>query len=149
MPNNIYLEKRAFAGQVARAGESGIVALSYINTDEKPILGGYFVAAAEGVGNCKNVSSATDSILGVAVVIGIHHEFKSGKNLSVMTIPHGSEIWVQMSEDSTLAVGDRVKINGTGPDAGKISHDGSILTHFYVTDVLGDLATIMRREVAV
>lgn len=96
---------------------------------------------------CKNVSATTDQILGVAVVMGVHHEFKPGKNLSVMTIPHGSEVWVQMTEDSTLAVGDQVKIVATGADAGKISESGAIATHFYVSGINGTLAKIMRNEV--
>lgn len=33
-----YLDKRAFAGQVARAGESAVVALAYVNNDTEVIL---------------------------------------------------------------------------------------------------------------
>lgn len=142
---NDFLEKRAFAGQVARAGESGIAAISYINYDDKPILGGCFVAAKDG--GCKNVSAASDRILGVAVVMGVHHEFKPGSNLSAMTIPHGSEVWVQMTDDSDLNVGDQVKIVAVGADAGKISQSGEIATQYYVSDVLGKLAKVMRAEV--
>lgn len=140
-----FLEQRSFAGQVARAGESGIIAISYINKDEKKILGGYFVARTTD--GCKNVSSDVDQILGVAVVMGIHHEFKPNTNLSVLSIPHGSEVWVQMTEDSALAVGDAVKIITSGEDAGKISDQGTIETPFYVTGVNGQLAKIMRAEI--
>ena len=147
MAGNLYLGKRWFAGQVARAGESGIVALSYINTDDKPVKGGYFVAMGPAVQTAKNISSADDKILGVAMVLGIHHEFKSGKNFSPMTIPHGSEIVVQMAADSELAIGDSVKVVATGADAGTASHAGAIETNFYVTDINGDLAKIMRSEV--
>lgn len=142
---NEFLEQRSFAGQVARAGESGIVAISYINQDTASILGGYFVARTDD--GCKNVSAATDQILGVAVVMGVHHEFKPGKNLSVMTIPHGSEVWVQMTDASTLDMGDQVKIVATGADAGKISEAGDIATQFYVSGLNGTLAKIMRNEV--
>lgn len=144
---NSYLGKRWFAGQVARAGESGIVAPSYINVGDTPIKGGYFVAMGNVVQGCKNVSSATDKILGVAMVIGVHHEFKPGKNLSPMTLPHGSEIVVQMAEDSTLALGDAVTVVAKGKDIGTASHNGDIKTNFYVTDVNGSLAKIMRNEV--
>ena len=142
---NEFLEQRSFAGQVARAGESGIVAPSYINQDTASIFGGFFVARADD--GCKNVSAATDQILGVAVVMGVHHEFKPGKNLSVMTVPHGSEVWVQMTDDSMLAVGEQVKIVATGTDAGKISETGDIETQFYVSGLNGFLAKIMRNEV--
>ena len=142
---NEFLEQRSFAGQVARAGESGIVAISYINQDTASIFGGFFVAAATD--GCKNVSAASDRILGVAVVMGVHHEFKPNQNLSVMAIPHGSEVWVQMTDASTLAVGDQVKIVSTGADAGKISDAGDIETQFYVSGLNGSLAKIMRNEV--
>lgn len=144
---NRYLGKRWFAGQVARAGESGIVAPSYINVGDTPIKGGYFVAMGNVAQGCKNVTSATDKILGVAMVIGVHHEFKPGKNLSPMTLPHGSEIVVQMAEDSTLALGDAVTVVAKGKDIGTASHNGDIKTNFYVTDVNGSLAKIMRNEV--
>jgi hypothetical protein len=145
MAVNEFLEKRSFAGQVARAGESGIVTVSYINQDTTPIDGGLFVARADD--GCKKITAASDMILGVTVVMGIHHEFEPKKNLSVFKIPHGSEIWVQMTDDSTLAEGDAVKIVATGDDAGKISHSGTIDTPFYVTGLNGTLAKIMRDEV--
>lgn len=145
---NIYLGKRWFAGQVARAGESGIVAPSYINVGDTPIKGGYFVAMGDVAQGCRNVSSAADKILGVAMVIGINHEFKPGHNLSPMTLPHGSEIVVQMAETSELAIGSAVTVVATGKDAGTVSHNGEIKTNFYVTDVNGSLAKIMRNEVA-
>lgn len=145
MASNQYLGKRAFAGQMARSGESGIIALSYINRDSKPIQGGLFVVSAEN-GGCKLISSAGDHLLGVVMVTGIHHEFKPERNLSVMTIGHGSEIWVQMSADSALAIGDPVKIIVSGEDAGRISDKGTLATAFYVSDVNGDLAKIMRSE---
>jgi|GEM_PF-1188375 len=144
MSQNLYLGKRAFAGQVARAGESGVVAVSYVNKGDKKIKGGHFVAQADG--GCKNVSAVTDRLLGVSVVMGIHHEFKPNRNLSVMSIPHGSEIWVEMAADSTLNTGDVVKVIATGDEAGCISHDGGITTQFYVSGVLGNLAKIMRDE---
>ncbi|MEX9217114.1 structural cement protein Gp24 [Providencia rettgeri] len=144
---NRYLGKRWFAGQVARAGESGIVAPSYINDGETPIKGGYFVAMSDKPQCCRNVTSATDKILGVAMVLGVHHEFKAGKNLSPMTLPHGSEIVVQMAKDSELSLGDPVTVVVTGEDAGTASHNGDIKTNFYVTDVNGGLAKIMRNEV--
>ena len=77
----------------------------------------------------------------------VHHEFKAGKNLSPMTLPHGSEIVVQMAKDSELSLGDPVTVVVTGEDAGTASHNGDIKTNFYVTDVNGDLAKIMRNEV--
>ncbi|MBD1228377.1 structural cement protein Gp24 [Xenorhabdus griffiniae] len=144
---NLYLGKRWFAGQVARAGESGIVAPSYINADENAILGGRFVAMGDAVQTCRNVSAASDKILGVSMVIGIFHEFKPNRNLSVMTLPHGSEIVVQMAEGSELKIGDAVTVVVKGKDAGTASHNGDIKTHFYVTDVNGSLAKIMRSEV--
>ena len=145
MAVNEFLEKRSFAGQVARAGESGIVTVSYVNQDTVPIAGGLFVARADD--GCKKIAAASDMILGVSVVIGIHHEFEPGKNLSVFKIPHGSEIWVQMTDDSTLAEGDAVKIVASGDDAGKISQNGTIETPFYVTGTNGALAKVMRNEV--
>ncbi|MEG0280628.1 MAG: hypothetical protein RR510_14725 [Morganella sp. (in: enterobacteria)] len=145
---NIYLGKRWFAGQVARAGESGIVAPSYINVGDSSIKGGYFVAMGAVAQGCKNITSATDKILGIAMVVGINHEFKPGRNLSPMTLPHGSEIVAQMAEGSTLAIGDAVTVVATGKDAGTASHNGVIKTNFYVTDVNGSLAKIMRNEVA-
>ena len=144
---NRYLGKRWFAGQVARAGESGIVAPSYINVGDNSIKGGYFVAMGNVVQGGKNVTSATDKILGVAMVIGVHHEFKVGKNLSVMTLPHGSEIVVQMAKDSELSLGDPVMVVVEGDDAGTASHKGAITTNFYVTEVNGSLAKIMRSEI--
>ncbi|CDG96682.1 hypothetical protein ABLA30_20440 [Xenorhabdus nematophila] len=144
---NLYLGKRWFAGQVARAGESGIVAPSYINADNKSILGGRFVAMGDAVQTCRNVNSANDKILGVAMVIGIFHEFKPNRNLSPMTLPHGSEIVVQMAQDSQLKIGDSVTIVVKDADAGTASHNGDIKTNFYVTDVNGSLAKIMRSEV--
>lgn len=144
---NPYLGKRWFAGQVARAGESGIVAQSYINAGKDLIKGGRFVAMGEGAQTVKNITDDSDKILGVATVMGAHHEFKVGKNLSVMALPHGSEVVAEMAKSSTLSIGDEVKIVATGEDSGTISHDGAIETQFYVTDVNGSLAKIMRSEV--
>ena len=145
MANETFLEKRSFAGQVARAGESGIVAISHINQDTVPILGGLFVAKA--VDGCKKITGDSDQILGVVVVMGVHHEFAPGQNLSVLSIPHGSEVWVQMTDASTLAEGDDVMIVTSGADAGKISDAGTKATPFYVSGVNGALAKVMRKEV--
>jgi hypothetical protein len=144
---NISLGKRWFAGQVARAGESGIIALSYINAGKDIIKGGRFVAMGEGAQTVKNITEDSDKILGVVTVMGVHHEFKVGKNLSVMVLPHGAEIVAEMAKSSELSIGDEVKIVAIGEDSGTISHAGTIETQFYVTDVNGSLAKIMRSEV--
>lgn len=58
-----YLDKRAFAGQVARAGESAVVALAYVNNDTEVIPFGVFVTSKDG--GVAKISKATDQIMGI------------------------------------------------------------------------------------
>lgn len=144
---NIYLGKRWFAGQVARAGESGIVAASFINNDAESIPAGIFVAHGDKAGTCRRIKAEGDNVLGVVIALGVTHEFKPGKNLSAMALPHGSEVVVKVAEGAAVALGDTVKIIATGNDAGAIGEKGTIETHYFVVDVNASLAKIKRREV--
>lgn len=143
---NLYLGKRWFAGQVARAGESGIVATSFINADEKNIDAGRFVALGDKTGTCRHLKANTDNVLGVVIALGITHAFKPGKNLSVMALPQGSEVVVTVAEGAKVAFGDPVKVLVTGNEAGAISDKGTLETPYFVVDVNGNMAKIKRRE---
>lgn len=145
--SNIYLGKRWFAGQVARAGESGIVAASFINNDAQSIPAGIFVAHGDKAGTCRRITADSDNVLGVVIALGVTHEFKPGKNLSAMALPHGSEVVVKVADGAVVALGDTVKIIATGNDAGAIGDKGTIETHYFVVDVNASLAKIKRREV--
>lgn len=147
---NKYLKNRAFAGQVARAGESPIVAIAYKNADSESIPFGIFVTGIEK--DAKKITKATDNILGVSLKMGTKAENKSGEILSVLAIPHGAEVWVQVTDAHGLAVGDDVKVEATkGKDAGKVAKAPTLsLTSaegkFYVTGVAGSLVKLMRKE---
>lgn len=145
--SNIYLGKRWFAGQVARAGESGIVATSFINSDAQNIPAGIFVAHGEKTGTCRRITANSDNVLGVVIAMGITQEFKPGKNLSVMSLPHGSEVVVKVADGAVVELGDTVKIIASGDDAGAIGDKGTIETHYFVVDVNASMAKIKRREV--
>lgn len=145
-----YLDKRAFAGQVARAGESAVTALAYVNNDTEVIPFGVFVTSKDS--GVAKVSKATDQIMGVSLKTGTKSENKPGEVMSVLSISYGSEIWVQGKEAHGLAVGDTIQVEATaGADAGKVAKAATLaLTaakdKFYVTDVAGDLVKIMRKE---
>lgn len=147
---NEYLKNRAFAGQVARAGESPIVAIAYKNADSKSIPFGVFVTGIEK--DAKKITKASDNILGVSLKMGSKAENKSGEILSVLSIPHGAEVWVQGTDAHGLAVGDDVKVEATaGDDAGKVAKAPTLsLTSaegkFYATGVAGSLVKLMRKE---
>ncbi|MDU6827763.1 hypothetical protein [Campylobacter sp.] len=145
-----YLTRRVFAGQVARAGESGIVALAYVNKDSEKIPFGVFVCAKDN--GCAKITKATDQILGVSLKLGSKNENKPGQVMSVLALPHGTEIWVQGKSAHGLDIGDDVGIEATaGDDAGKVAKTPTLaLTaakgKFYVTGVEGDFIKIMRKE---
>lgn len=147
--SSIYLGKRWFAGQVARAGESGIVAASFINSDTQSIPAGIFVAHGDKPGTCRRITADSDNVLGVVIALGVTQEFNPGKNLSAMALPHGSEVVVKVADGSVVALGDTVKIIATGDDAGAIGDKGTIETHYFVADVNASLAKIKRREVVI
>ncbi|MBR8461484.1 hypothetical protein KDE12_01280 [Campylobacter sp. faydin G-105] len=148
-----YLEKRVFAGQVARAGESGVIAMTYVNKDDKSIPFGVFVAQKEdGVGI---VSKADDNIVGVSLKLGSKNENKPDEPLSVLAIPHGTEVWVKGSYEHGLDVGDEAIISVDGMFGGTVAKSPSLAVEaskgkFYVTGVVtgadGDLIKIMRKE---
>lgn len=145
-----YLDKRAFAGQVARAGESAVVALAYVNNDTEVIPFGVFVTSKDS--GVAKVSKATDQIMGVSLKMGTKSENKPGEVMSVLSLPYGSEIWVQGKEGHGLAVGDTIQVEATaGADAGKVAKAATLAVtaakdKFYVTDVAGDLVKLMRKE---
>ena len=132
-----YLDKRAFAGQVARAGESAVVALAYVTSKD---------------GGVAKISKATDQIMGVSLKIGTKSENKPSEVMSVLSISYGSEVWVQGKENHGLAVGDTVQVEATaGADAGKVAKAATLAVtaakdKFYVTEVSGDLVKLMRKE---
>lgn len=145
-----YLDTRAFAGMVARGGESLITAISYINDDAVNIPFGVFVANKSG--GAVKISSATDQILGVSLKLGTKSENKPGEVMSVLSIPHGAEVWVQGKIEHGLVIGDMVQIEATpGDDAGKVTKTATLsLTtgenKFYVTEISGELVKLMRKE---
>lgn len=145
-----YLDKRAFAGQVARAGESAVTALAYVNNDTEVIPFGVFVTSKDG--GVAKISKATDQIMGVSLKLGSKSENKPSEVMSVLSLPYGSEIWAQGKEAHGLAVGDTIQVEATaGADAGKVAKAATLaLTaakdKFYVTEVSGDLVKLMRKE---
>lgn len=145
-----YLDKRAFAGQVARAGESAVVALAYVNNDTEVIPFGVFVTSKDS--GVAKVSKATDQIMGISLKMGTKSENKPGEVMSVLSISYGSEIWVQGKEAHGLAVGDTIQVEATaGADAGKVAKAAALAVtaakdKFYVTEVSGNLVKIMRKE---
>ena len=145
-----YLDRKVFAGQVARAGESGIVAISYVNKETETIPFGVFVCIKED--GCGKLNKATDTLLGVTLKMGSKGENKAGEVMSVLAIPHGSEIWVQGKASHDLALGDDIQIEATaGADAGKVAKTATLAvaaakSKFYVTGVEGDFIKIMRKE---
>ena len=132
-----YLDKRAFAGQVARAGESAVTALAYVNSKD---------------GGVAKISKATDQIMGISLKMGTKSENKPGEVMSVLSISYGSEVWVQGKENHGLAVGDTIQVEATaGADAGKVAKAATLATtaakdKFYVTEVSGNLVKLMRKE---
>ena len=145
-----YLDKRAFAGQVARAGESAVVALAYVNNDTEVIPFGVFVTSKDG--GVAKISKATDQIMGVSLKMGTKSENKPGEVMSVLSISYGSEVWAQGKENHGLAVGDTIQVEATaGADAGKVAKAATLATtaakdKFYVTEVSGNLVKLMRKE---
>lgn len=145
-----YLDKRAFAGQVARVGESPVITKAVVNKDTDDIGFGVFVCVKDN--GVAKLTASDDNILGVTLKVGVKIANKPGDVLSVMSLPHGAEIWVQGKEDHGLAVGDTIQIEATaGVDAGKVAKTATLaLTaakdKFYVTDVAGDLVKLMRKE---
>lgn len=145
-----YLDKRAFAGQVARVGESPVITKAVVNKDTDDIGFGVFVCVKDN--GAAKLTASDDNILGVTLKVGVKIANKPGEVLSVMSLPHGAEIWVQGKEDHGLAVCDTIQIEATvGADAGKVAKAATLaLTaakdKFYVTDVAGDLIKLMRKE---
>lgn len=145
-----YLDKRAFAGQVARAGESAVVALAYVNNDTEVIPFGVFVTSKDS--GIAKISKATDQIMGVSLKMGTKSENKPGEVMSVLSISYGSEVWVQGKENHGLAAGDTIQVEATaGADAGKVVKAATLATtaakdKFYVTEVSGNLVKLMRKE---
>ena len=145
-----YLDKRAFAGQVARVGESPVITKAVVNKDTDDIGFGVFVCVKDN--GAAKLTASDDNILGVTLKVGVKIVNKPGEVLSVMSLPHGAEIWAQGKEDHGLAVGDTIQIEATaGADAGKVAKTATLaLTaakdKFYVTDVAGDLVKLMRKE---
>lgn len=145
-----YLDKRAFAGQVARAGESAVVALAYVNNDTEVIPFGVFVTSKDS--GIAKISKATDQIMGVSLKMGTKSENKPSEVMSVLSISYGSEVWVQGKENHGLAVGDTIQVEATaGADAGKVAKAATLAVtaakdKFYVTEVSGDLVKLMRKE---
>ena len=145
-----YLDKRAFAGQVARVGESPVITKAVVNKDTDDIGFGVFVCVKDN--GAAKLTASNDNILGVTLKVGVKIANKPGEVLSVMSLPHGAEIWAQGKEDHGLAVGDTIQVEATaGADAGKVAKTATLeLTaakdKFYVTDVAGDLIKLMRKE---
>lgn len=146
-----YLEKRAFAGQVARVGESPVITKAVLNKDDSDIGFGIFVCVKDdGAGK---LTANNDNILGVTLKVGSKTINKPSEVLSVMSLPHGAEVWVQGSSEHGLNVGDDIQIEATaGENAGKVTKNATLsLTNaegkFYATDVVGDLIKIARKEV--
>lgn len=146
-----YLEKRAFAGQVGRVGESPVITKAVLNKDSDEIVFGVFVCLKDdGVGK---LSASNDHIVGVTLKTGTKTTNKPDEILSVMSLPHGAEVWVQGKGEHGLSVGDDVKIEATaGEDAGKVAKTPSLSLEeaegkFYAVDVVGDLIKIARKEV--
>lgn len=135
-------EVRSYAGQVARAGAATVATVSYMNQGEKTINAGQFVVRADG--GCKLASANTDQVLGIAVAMGMLHSFISGRNLSVLAANYGDEVWVLATNDSGFIEGDQVFVDVATSNAAK----SGIATHFYVTQVNGNLVKIMRQDAA-
>lgn len=135
-------EVRSYAGQVARAGAATVATVSYMNQGGKTINAGQFVVRADG--GCKLASANTDQVLGVAVAMGMLRSFISGRNLSVLAANYGDEVWVLATKDSGFIEGDRVFVDVDTSNAAK----SGIATHFYVTQVNGNLVKIMRQDAA-
>ena len=133
-------EVRSYAGQVARAGAATVATVSYMNHGEKTINAGQFVVRADG--GCKLASANTDQVLGVAVAMGMLQSFVPGRNLSVLAANYGDEVWVLTTNDSGFIEGDRVFVDVSTSNAAK----SGIATHFYVTQVNGNLVKIMRQD---
>lgn len=134
-------EIRSFAGQIARAGAAQVATVSYLNNGDKNILAGQFVVRSDD--GCKLASAETDMVLGVVVAMGILHEFKPNRNLSVLAANYGDEVWAQAIDDSGLKEGDRVYVDVSTSNAAT----SGIPTHFYVTKINGNLVKIMRQDV--
>lgn len=145
-----FLEKRAFAGQIARAGESQIIAKSSFNRSESDIGFGVFVGIKDD--GVTTLSKATDTIAGVTLKIGTKSVNKPDEALSVLSLPHGAEIWVQGKSEHGLSENDDVKIEATaGEDAGKVAKTPTLSLKaaegkFYAVEILGDLIKIARKE---
>lgn len=133
-------EVRSYAGQVARAGAATVATVSYMNQGAKTINAGQFVVRADG--GCRLASANTDQVLGVAVAMGMLQSFVSGRNLSVLAANYGDEVWVLATNDSGFIEGDRVFVDVSTSNAAK----SGIATHFYVTQVNGELVKIMRQD---
>lgn len=135
-----YIQKRAYAGMVARGGESLVTSISYVNQSEKELEYGTFVALAPE-GGCKDIEDPTETILGVTLAIGYQKKLKPLELVSVMSLPVGAEVWVQKEEDAELEIGKKVNINV----GGKISDVGRT-TNYIILDIEDNLVKIRRGE---
>ncbi|MGG7074337.1 hypothetical protein U5B43_08815 [Campylobacter sp. 9BO] len=146
-----YLDKKAYAGQIARGGESPYISKAYTNLSEGVIDFGVFVAV-RGARGVTTLSKATDNIAGVTPKLGTKSENAKGDIVSVFSVAHGSEIWVQGKDEHGLNIGDEIQIEATaGADAGKVAKAATLAVtaakgKFYAVDVLGNLIKITRKE---
>lgn len=140
----------ASAGDIGKGGLANSKTTANLNTGEKPLVAGRFVAITEtGV---DNLAAATNTIAGVVVRSVLKDEWVKGELVDVMHIGTGDSIWVEVAKGEAVKRGDTVHVVAvaTGEKlAGQIQgkKDGtntiqSVFTVITATDTLAEVTRL-------
>ncbi|SET17180.1 structural cement protein Gp24 [Thorsellia anophelis] len=144
---------KAFAGQIARVGESLARATGEPNEGNVEVRAGHFVAIGAEYG-CKAISSKEDIVLGVVVRDLLQGIYRKDETPSVGRIGHGDALWVVahgefMRGDSVYILTKDGNANSgifSGSAVNEAVEDNTIATGYIVEQVGSGLVMISRKE---
>lgn len=137
------------AGDIGKGGLANSKTTANLNTGEKPLVAGRFVAITEtGVAN---LAAATNTIAGVVVRSVLKDEWVKGELVDVMHIGTGDSIWVEVAKGEAVKRGDTVHVVAVatgeklaGQIQGKKDGTNTIQSVFTVITATDNLAEVTR-----